>query len=402
MKKQTTYRYGKAAKRVRSRRRGLRFGLIIVVVVAIYVAYACLRPITYLPKLVIEQPKSSVSDMIWPSTGQFAVGIEGQGAVAVAPNEHVAPMASVTKLVTALAVLEKHPLKPGDQGETIRFTDADAAIYQSVIARDGVGIGVQPGQSMTERQALEAMLLASANNIAISLSGWAFGSEKEYATYANSMVQRLGLMHTHITGASGLDADTTSTPSDLVRLAELSVHSPVILAITALPQTDIPEFGTVYNISHISALDSAIHPLKVGLTDEAGACFVFWTQPRGSSERVFGAIMGQSDFKMLKAYVNTFAQKTIAQNYAEVTIAHKGDPVAAYIDASGTPVTAHVKEDVRIAYWRGQPVLLLMPASRSALRLEVHVGDAVKKYVLESNKPPGFAVSWRLLHPLDL
>ena len=65
----------------------------------------------------------------WPAYGQSAVGVKGNGVVSATPNQSPRPTASVAKLVTALAILEKKPLVNNEQGEQIVISDADLAIY---------------------------------------------------------------------------------------------------------------------------------------------------------------------------------------------------------------------------------------------------------------------------------
>ncbi len=76
------------------------------------------------------------------------------------------PIASLTKMTTALVVLRDHPLPPGASGPAITITAADVAEYNSEVHNDQSTIPVQLGEVLTERQMLEAMLTQSANDIA--------------------------------------------------------------------------------------------------------------------------------------------------------------------------------------------------------------------------------------------
>lgn len=306
-------RYHYAKRTQRDKKHGVRLMTLFVIMVSCFVlvGYITLRPVTYAAQLALAAPDTGSSPLLWPQVGAAGLRAESAGMAPSSSGDQVVPIASTTKLITALAILEKRPLRQGEQGEVVRFTEGDVAIYQRVIAQDGAGVPVAPGQTMTELQALQAMLLASANNIAITLVSWAFGSEQAYNAYANEMVHKMGCDHTHITGSSGLEADTVSSAADMTRVAARAVSSPVLADIMALQSVEIPGFGAIYNSSHITGLDPAIHPLKVGLTDEAGACFVYWleVQTPAGVERVYGAVFGQPDFhKTLLAYVNALAQ----------------------------------------------------------------------------------------------
>lgn len=397
----TRYQYGKKARARRSRALRLRV-LLVLLVVGIYVGYACLRPISATFTVTLQPQSTEATRIVWPASGQAAVGIDGQGVVAVSPQEQTAPIASVTKLVTALAILEKHPLKTGEQGPQVNFGAADVAIYQDVISRDGAALPINDGQSLSEYNALAAMLLVSANNIAISMSDWAFGSEKDYATYANAMLKKLGFSHTYIAGASGLEHGTTSTPSELVRLAELTMHNPVLAEITGLDSLDIPGFPTLENSSHASKLTSNIHGIKVGLTDEAGACLVYWLDVQknnGPAIRTYGAIIGQPNFRELQAYINRLAD-IVGQNITEVPLARAGDRVAVYRAVTGAQADVITTQDVRLPHWKGTELNYAVIETKEDLRLQVNVGYAnAVRFPLVVRDHPRVAIAWRLTHP---
>mgnify|MGYP001151423517 CR=1 FL=1 len=71
----------------------------------------------------------------WPDYGQSAAGIDDYGLISASPNQKPLPMASVTKIVTALAVLEKYPLKTGEQGTDIVFKTSDIQIYDEFLQK---------------------------------------------------------------------------------------------------------------------------------------------------------------------------------------------------------------------------------------------------------------------------
>src|SRR6266498_3806894 len=70
----------------------------------------------------------------WPGTpAAAAVGVKGAGVLAKTGDTQPRPIASVAKLITALAVLEKHPLKPGEAGPGINITEHDEQLYRDYI-----------------------------------------------------------------------------------------------------------------------------------------------------------------------------------------------------------------------------------------------------------------------------
>jgi serine-type D-Ala-D-Ala carboxypeptidase (penicillin-binding protein 5/6) len=100
------------------------------------------------------------------------------------------PIASVAKLMTAYVILQDHPLSAGASGPDITVQPSEAAAYPAQ-SRDGDAlVPVAAGEAISERRALEALLLPSADNMARILARWT---------------------GTSYTDASGLDSSSTST-----------------------------------------------------------------------------------------------------------------------------------------------------------------------------------------------
>src|SRR5205807_1349781 len=121
-------------------------------------------------------PGEALSSTVWPTYGQAAVQV-GQSQVQAGPNQHAAAIASVAKVMTAFLVLRDHPLRLGQDGPTIALTDADVADTDRRRGQRESVVPIAAGEQLTERQALQALLLPSANNIAAVLARWEAGSD---------------------------------------------------------------------------------------------------------------------------------------------------------------------------------------------------------------------------------
>ena len=98
----------------------------------------------------------------------------------------------------------------------ITVTAADAAEYQTELHSDESSIAIQAGETLTERQMLEAMLTQSANDIAFSLAMWDAGSMPAFVAKMNALVASLGATDTHYVDASGYDPQSVSSASDVL------------------------------------------------------------------------------------------------------------------------------------------------------------------------------------------
>jgi serine-type D-Ala-D-Ala carboxypeptidase (penicillin-binding protein 5/6) len=161
---------------------------------------------------------------------------------------------------------------------------------------------VLAGERLTERQALEALLLPSANNIAAALATHVTGGAAAFVRAMNAEAVALHMRHTTYTDPSGLDPATMSTAADQLRLARAAMRSPIFAAIVAMPTATIPVAGTIGNTDGLLGHDGFVG-IKTGSTDAAGGCFMFEATQRhdGRTHTVIGVVLGQRDGSLIHA-----------------------------------------------------------------------------------------------------
>lgn len=178
--------------------------------------------------------------------------------------------ASLAKLITVQVVLNKHPLKAGESGPTITMTADDEARYWHEVQSGGSYGRVVTGEQLTERQLIEGIMLVSANNMADSLAIWAFGSLEQYQTAATAWLKENHINETTIgIDASGLDATTTSTPTDLCQIALLAAKQPALVEIMSEPSATMPT-GDVFTSTNRLLGQEGIFGGKTGYNEAAG------------------------------------------------------------------------------------------------------------------------------------
>jgi D-alanyl-D-alanine carboxypeptidase (penicillin-binding protein 5/6) len=196
--------------------------------------------------------------------------------------------------MTAYLVLRDHPLRPGQDGPTITLTDADVADTYRRAGQDESVMPIAAGEQLTELQALQAVLLPSANNIAAVLARWDAGSEGRFVARMNATARSLGMTHTRYTDPSGYDDATVSTAADQVRIVDLAMRLPVFASIVATPSATLPVAGTVHNTNGLLGHDGFVG-VKTGSTAAAGGCFAFrairWID--GKRTTITGVVLGQ-------------------------------------------------------------------------------------------------------------
>jgi len=230
----------------------------------------------------------------WPASGVSAAGISGLGVLPGPGATRPVPIASVAKVMTAYLILRRHPLGAGDPGPTLVVQPGEAAAYPAQARNGDSLVPVTAGEQLTERQALEALLLPSADNMAWILARWDAGSPAAFTAQMNTTARQLGMTATRYTDPSGLSASTTSTAADQARLAMAAVREPALAHTAALRSAVIPVAGVVRNTNTLLGHDQ-ITGLKTGSDTPAGGCALLAARQhaRGHDTLIVAATFGQ-------------------------------------------------------------------------------------------------------------
>ncbi|MHB8262148.1 MAG: D-alanyl-D-alanine carboxypeptidase family protein [Acidimicrobiales bacterium] len=278
-------------------------GAIIVILIALFVILQLARGV---PSASISLTSSSapltfpgsIPSLPWPANGEAALAISGVGTIGVHGGNQPQPTWSVAKLMTAYLVLKGHPLQPGASGPTLSVTPADVAIYNHDVAQGDSVVSVSAGETLTERQALEALLIPSGDNIAPILANWVAGSESAFVARMNAQAAALGMHNTHYADASGVNPATVSTATDQLKLLEFAWQVPALRHTTEMAQvTTLPSPSNcptcIYNndamIGHYGFIGG-----KTGSATNGAFSFVAQKTIGGQLRTVFGSVMGQT------------------------------------------------------------------------------------------------------------
>ena len=306
----------------------------------------------------ISVPATGPSPSItWPGEGQAAIAADGYGLLGTSGNIKPIATASTTKVITALCVLQKQPLALGQAGPTYTISKSDVDIYQRYADQNGSLVPVTEGEHLTEYQALEALMIPSANNIADSLVRWVFGSQDAYAAYAADFLQQHGLTQTHVgKDASGFDASTASTATDLTDLGLLALKNPVLMQIAGKASTELPVAGTVTNYDTVLGVNG-INGLKTGNSDDDPGAFIFTStaQAGGKTIPITGAVMGAPDLDTA-LQASTKLAASMRQSFESATVSKAGQAVGAMHTAWGATEAIVPSNDLALVRWKGTAI----------------------------------------------
>jgi D-alanyl-D-alanine carboxypeptidase (penicillin-binding protein 5/6) len=290
-------------------RRNRAAGLLVVIAAIAALGYQLLASSSSRPASPVDALRSedggaageALPGTVWPAHGEAAVQI-GQSQIQAGPNQHATAIASVAKVMTAYVVLRDHPLRSGQDGPTIALTDADVADTDRRREQQESVVPIAAGEELTELQALQALLLPSANNIAAVLARWEAGSPERFVARMNATARSLGMTHTRYTDPSGYDDATVSTAADQVRIVDRAMRVPVFASIVATPTATLPVAGTVHNTNPLLGHNGFVG-VKTGSTDAAGGCFAFrairWID--GERTTITGVVLGQPGHNQIAA-----------------------------------------------------------------------------------------------------
>ncbi|WP_022881331.1 D-alanyl-D-alanine carboxypeptidase family protein [Gryllotalpicola ginsengisoli] len=292
---------------------------------ALVLALAVAAAVTVPRLLTHDAPTTYASTNGWPAEGQGAYVI-GNGEPAASPDQKPVPIASVAKVMTAYLVLQKHPLQDGDDGVTFTVEQGDVA---DTAARRSAGqsvVAVAAGERLSERDALMAILLPSANNVAVLVARELDGSVDAFVEEMNETAQELGMTQTTYTDPSGYDPGTVSTALDQLRLAQVVAKDATLSAMMATRSYTIPVAGEITNTDSLLGHDGFVG-MKTGSDEAAGGCFMFRAERDTANGTVtlIGVVLGQRGSSLIGAGLQA------AQQLA--------DDVAPIAEASDAPAT---------------------------------------------------------------
>ena len=252
----------------------------------------------------------------WPKTGQAAIDVPYIGIDVASAPEHAAPIASLTKMMTAYVVLHDHPLGVQQSGPRITMTQTDVDDFNNDTVQDEANAQVKKGEVLTERQLLSGMLVHSANNFADTLARWDGGSIAAFVAKMNLTAVHLGMKQTSIT---------------------------------------LPVAGTISSYTPLLGFEGVIG-VKSGFTSQAGGCDVLAVvrQVHGLPVLILGAVTGLEGPNIL----NVAAQQaltlanSVSTDIGATPIVTSGQ-VVARVSAGGHTVDATARGTANVLSWPG-------------------------------------------------
>lgn len=229
--------------------------------------------------LLMSLASGAIAQPAQPLGSQSVLVVEdGTGKVLLEKNANiVVPIASLTKLMTAMVVLDAKP----DMNAEINIDQIDVDTLKHSRSR------VPVGATISRHDVLQLALMSSDNRAAASLARTYKGGPKAFSAAVNAKIKALGMTHTVLEEPTGLSPNNISTAADMIKMAEAAATYPDIGRITTSTKDTIRINGREIEYHNTNRLVGAkgwdIGLSKTGYTNEAGRCLIMRIKTSGKN-----------------------------------------------------------------------------------------------------------------------
>ncbi|MBO2438513.1 D-alanyl-D-alanine carboxypeptidase [Actinomadura nitritigenes] len=345
----------------RPKRRGLMIVLVAALVLVVgVVAGQLIRPVPD-PTVKLSLASGHVFPgaapaLPWPAVGQSTVYVDGLGTMGSSGGSAPTPTASVAKVMTAFVYLRDHPLATGQSGPVLAVSPQGVAEIPARKRRGESLLGITAGQRLTERKALEALLIISANDLAHELARWDSGGDQPFVAKMNAAARELGMTGTRYTDPSGYDSGTVSTAEDQVKLLRAAMKVPAFTEIVNR-RAYVPDDGSPARPGgNVLVGQYGVVGGKTGYTDAAGGNYVFAARRKvgGVPTLILGAVMAQKSPSAQGAVAAAGRLiQAVEGSMTAATLAPKGARVGTVDDGLGGSTPLRAASAVTVVGWPG-------------------------------------------------
>ncbi|WP_308346604.1 hypothetical protein [Streptomyces sp. ISL-66] len=340
-----------------------RFKIYAPIVALLAVVLAVVQLVRPLPEPVLKMTAKgsytfdgAAPSLPWPKEGQAYMAAAGLGPVGTFGEQKPVAIGSVAKAMTAYVILKDFPLKKGEKGPMIPIDKTAVDDGKKETEGESTVSTLKEGDKISEYDALAAIMIPSANNVARLLARWdsAGAGQEAFVKKMNDAAKELGMTNTTYTDPSGLDATTVSTAEDQVKLGLKIVEMPELLAITKLPNWTDPSGKPWRNYNTLIPFNGSVG-IKTGSTTKAGGNLLFAAEKKvgKTNQLIVGAVLGQHGVPILDTAIAASKDVMLATQkmLTAAAVVKKGDVVGYVDDGLGGRVPVVATADVEAVGW---------------------------------------------------
>ncbi|MCY0931193.1 hypothetical protein OTB20_34430 [Streptomyces sp. H27-H1] len=315
----------------------------------------------------------------WPKEGQAYVAAAGLGPVGTFGEQKPVAIGSVAKAMTAYVILKDFPMKKGEKGQMIPVDKTAVDDGKKETEGESTVNNLKEGDKLSQYDALAAIMIPSANNVARLLARWD-GGQEAFVQKMNDTAKELGMTNTAYTDPSGLNATTVSTAEDQVKLGLKIVEMPELIAITKLPYWTDATGKKWRNYNNLIPLNNSLG-IKTGSTTKAGGNLLFAASQKvgKTNQLIVGAVLGQHGVPILDTAIEASKKVMIATQrvLTAAPVVKKGAVVGYVDDGLGTQVPVVATADVEAVGWPTLTVSLKLGDGAAKLPQTAKAGSEI-------------------------
>ncbi len=351
---------------------------------------------------------SAPAEIVWPSAGSAGLSMAGVSSAASATQ--AVSIASVTKVVSSLMVLDQMPLQVGEQGPEFAFDYGDTLEYWDYRSANQSALDVPVDGVLTEYQLLQGTLMGSANNYIDRLAREIWGSDQQFAQAAESWLAERGLDDITVVTPSGFDEGNIATPEALLRLGERAMQNPVFAEIVGTVSAEIPGAGLVENTNGMLA-DPGVVGIKTGTLVGWNLLTAKDVTVGDTTVHLYASVLNQSDDAERLAVTRSLFDQAEAALATISPALPSGTVVGEISTPWGTSVDIVSDEDATVVLWDGTTATAAATFDLGDQRADgedvgtVTVTGPVDQATVDASlaeEIAGPSPWWRLTHPLEL
>ena len=241
--------------------------------------------------IIIPIRKWGVDEPVLSAQSIYVTEIISGKVLAQKEPDKIQPIASLSKLITALVVIERANLKD------------EITISKNAVETEGKMGNLVTNEKMTIESLLYALLIESSNDAAVALAekfsdqgGSASGGNGQFVDFMNQKTAQLGLINTHFSDPSGLSTENVSTAKDMAKIMQEVIKYPLLTNIMKMPEADILSADGKHN-HHLTNSNKLLAKYpeiiagKTGFIDESGNCFIVAIQAPNNKGIIINVIL---------------------------------------------------------------------------------------------------------------
>jgi len=214
------------------------------------------------------------SDPFPKAAASYLIQVNGKTIWAHNPDRKL-PIASITKIMTAIIVLEHCQM------------DEIVTVSDCVTTETGTRLWLKPGEKLKVRDLLAAALINSACDACVALADHVAGSQSKFVEMMNTRASELGLKNTHFQNAAGHDhAENYSTANEITVLAKTALKNQFFSEMVSTDRKKITTINgkrtfQLKNTNDMLGTFEGTKGVKTGFTSQAGKCLVSLASKKG-------------------------------------------------------------------------------------------------------------------------